>query len=120
MPAAGSSDDNALESLDLDADATAAELGGNYEHLSATQFVIVPEAISRLLPNSSLRSVAIRLDLNERTCACSRCRPAEMAEKEELAERRSTARRSSTIIATQPTSRCATPALGHAGQGRQR
>jgi hypothetical protein len=58
--------DNALESLDLDADATAAELGGNYEHLSATQFVIVPEAISKLLPNPSLRSVAIRLDLNAR------------------------------------------------------
>src|SRR5690606_25451526 len=57
--------DNALESLDLDADSTAAELGGNYEHLSATQFVIVPEAISKLLPNSSLRSVAIGLDLNE-------------------------------------------------------
>ena len=58
--------DNALESLDLDPASTAAEMGGNYEHLSASQFVIVPERISQMMPNSSLRSVAFRMDLNEK------------------------------------------------------
>jgi hypothetical protein len=53
--------DTAAESLDLDADSSAAEAGSTYEHLSASQFVIVPDAISRALPNSSIRSVAIEL-----------------------------------------------------------
>ncbi len=53
-------DDNALESLDLDADSSSSELQSNYEHLSATQFVIVPSAVSMMLPGSSLRSVAMR------------------------------------------------------------
>jgi hypothetical protein len=50
------------DALDLDADASASELAGAYDHLSATQFVIVPAEISRKLPNASLRSVALRLD----------------------------------------------------------
>ena len=55
-------DQASLESLDLSGDSSASELQSSYEHLSATQFVIVPEAISRQLPNASLRSVAFRLD----------------------------------------------------------
>ncbi len=51
--------DNAVESLSLDSDSTAAELSSSYEHLSSSQYIIVPAAISRLLPNSSLRSVAM-------------------------------------------------------------
>ena len=58
--------DSNADTLDLDAGSSAAEVQGNYEHLSSTQFVIVPDAISRMLPNCSLRSVALRLDLNER------------------------------------------------------
>jgi len=54
--------DNAQESLDLDADSSAAELSGTYEHLSSTQFVIVPASVSRMLPNMSLRSVALKLN----------------------------------------------------------
>ena len=77
--------DNALESLDLDADATAAELGGNYEHLSSTQFVIVPEAISVLLPNSTLRSVGIGLNLDAHDLnLLSDEDIAELAQKEDL------------------------------------
>jgi hypothetical protein len=54
-------DDSAVESLDLDADSAASELSaGNYEHLSSTRFVIIPAEVSRLLPNASLRSLAIR------------------------------------------------------------
>jgi ABC-type lipoprotein release transport system permease subunit len=53
--------DTAMESLDLDADATAAELSGSYEHLPATQFAIVPAAVSRMLYNSSLRTIGIGL-----------------------------------------------------------
>lgn len=48
------------DALDLDADETASELAGAYDHLSATQFVIVPAEISKRLPNASLRSVAMR------------------------------------------------------------
>lgn len=80
--------DNALESLDLDADATAAELGGNYEHLSATQFVIIPAELSKILPSSSLRSVAIRLSLTERNdlAMVSDAAIFEMGAKEEVPE----------------------------------
>jgi len=53
--------DTAVESLDLDSDSSASELASVYEHLSSTQYVIVPAAISRQLPNASLRSVALRL-----------------------------------------------------------
>jgi hypothetical protein len=58
--------DNALESLDLDANSGAAELQTVYEHLSASQFVIVPAELSKLLANASLRNVSVRLaDENE-------------------------------------------------------
>src|SRR5690606_21493924 len=49
------------ESLDLDSEDSASELAGAYEHLSATQFVIVPAQISKMLTNASLRSVEMRL-----------------------------------------------------------
>jgi hypothetical protein len=50
------------EDLDLDPEATAGELAGAYEHLPATQFVIVPAEISRMLPNARLRSIGLRLE----------------------------------------------------------
>lgn len=53
--------DNAVESLDLDANSGAAELQTVYEHLSASQFAIVPVELSRVLPNGSLRAVTVRL-----------------------------------------------------------
>jgi ABC-type antimicrobial peptide transport system permease subunit len=54
--------DDEVEALNLDGGASAAELGNAYQHLSSTQYVIVPAAISRLLPNASLRNVGLRLD----------------------------------------------------------
>jgi hypothetical protein len=65
-----SADDNA-ESFDLDAQQSQAELAGVYEHLSARQFVIVPAAISRLLPNATLRSVSFGLSNEEEVKAVS-------------------------------------------------
>ncbi|MFN4242200.1 MAG: FtsX-like permease family protein [Tepidisphaerales bacterium] len=53
--------DTAVESLDLDANSGAAELQTVYEHLSASQFAIVPAELSRILPNGSLRTVTVRL-----------------------------------------------------------
>ncbi len=53
--------DNGAEALGLDNDTTAGELNGAYEHLSSSQFVIVPASVSRMLPNSSLRSIGLRL-----------------------------------------------------------
>jgi len=54
--------DNKSGSFYLDGGVSASELENTYEHLSSTSFVIVPAAISRLLPNASLRSVGIPLD----------------------------------------------------------
>ncbi|HRK29487.1 MAG TPA: hypothetical protein PLD59_00300 [Tepidisphaeraceae bacterium] len=54
-------DDSAAESIDVDPAAAAAEAGGAYEHLPASQFAIVPASVSRRLPNASLRNVAFRL-----------------------------------------------------------
>jgi hypothetical protein len=65
-------DDQALESLDLGGESSASELQSSYEHLSATQFVIVPEAISRQLPNASLRSLAFRLEATPQDLAMLR------------------------------------------------
>lgn len=55
------SDQGGLEGLDLDAGTSMAEVQGNYEHLSATQYAIVPEVISRQLPNWALRSISFKL-----------------------------------------------------------
>jgi ABC-type lipoprotein release transport system permease subunit len=51
------------EALDLDASSSASEAAGSstYEHLSCTQFLVVPFEIAKMLPNSSLRSVAFKL-----------------------------------------------------------
>ncbi|HEX8323079.1 MAG TPA: ABC transporter permease [Tepidisphaeraceae bacterium] len=49
------------DTLDLDADSSAAEAGASYEHLSSTQFAIVPAAVSRGLDNTSLRTIGVRL-----------------------------------------------------------
>jgi ABC-type lipoprotein release transport system permease subunit len=56
------SDVSAAESFSLDANSSGGELGATYEHLPASQFVIVPAAISQLLPNAALRSIAVRVD----------------------------------------------------------
>jgi hypothetical protein len=53
--------DQSLEALDLSADATTGELANAYEHLSAGQFVIVPASLAKMLPDASLRSIAIPL-----------------------------------------------------------
>ncbi len=60
-------DDNAAESLDLDSDSSASELASTYEHLSATQFVIVPSEITKKLPSASLRSLAFDLPIQAST-----------------------------------------------------
>lgn len=52
---------NDAESLDLDANSGTAELQTVYEHLSSSQFAIVPAELSRILPGASLRSVTVRL-----------------------------------------------------------
>lgn len=55
--------DSNADTLDLDADASAAEAGASYEHLPSTQFAIVPAAVSRGLDNTSLRTIGVRLAL---------------------------------------------------------
>ncbi len=56
---------NALESLDLDAEGTASEASNNLEHLSASEFVITSAAVSQMLPSASLHSVGVRFDQQE-------------------------------------------------------
>ena len=53
--------DSNADTLDLDADASAAEAGASYEHLPSTQFAIVPAVVSKGLDNTSLRTVGVRL-----------------------------------------------------------
>jgi ABC-type lipoprotein release transport system permease subunit len=53
---------NAAEQFDLDADSAASELGGTYEHLSSSNFVIVHADVSQMLQNATLRSVAVKLE----------------------------------------------------------
>ncbi len=54
-------DETTGESLDLDSESTSLELGGVYEHLLSSQIAIVPAAVSRMMPNGTLRSLAMRL-----------------------------------------------------------
>jgi ABC-type antimicrobial peptide transport system permease subunit len=54
-------DDTSMQSLDTSGTAGAAEVGMNYEHLSASDFLIVPASLCRQLMNSSLRSLTFRL-----------------------------------------------------------
>ncbi|HSV15070.1 MAG TPA: ABC transporter permease, partial [Tepidisphaeraceae bacterium] len=49
------------DALELSGSASAAEAGSIYEHLPASQMVIVPASVCRTLNNSSLRCVAFRL-----------------------------------------------------------
>jgi len=55
-------EDTAAESLELGGGGVAGEIAGAYEHLSSSQVVIVPAHVSRLLPNASLRTIAVRLN----------------------------------------------------------
>jgi ABC-type lipoprotein release transport system permease subunit len=50
------------DTTDLAGSSSAAEIGTVYEHLVGSQFVIVPADLCKQLFNSSLRSVAFRLD----------------------------------------------------------
>jgi hypothetical protein len=55
--------DAGLEDLDFSADVSTDEVGGGaYEHLSATRFVIVHADVARSMPQSTLRSVAMRTE----------------------------------------------------------
>lgn len=62
----------AVEDVSLDAEDAAAELAGMYEHLSGTQVAIVPAAVSRMLPNASLRAMEIRLADQQEVAEVSR------------------------------------------------
>jgi hypothetical protein len=55
-------DATSVEQFDVDAGSSAEELAGSYEHLSGSQFVIVPATVSQMLHNASLRSVGVKLD----------------------------------------------------------
>src|SRR5439155_24431463 len=48
------SDVSAAEAFAMDAGGAGAEVGATYEHLSSSNFVIVPGDISRMLPNAAL------------------------------------------------------------------
>jgi hypothetical protein len=54
-------EDAGAEDISLDADSGEAELNNSYEHLSATQFAIVPAWMSRLLPNCRLVTLGVKL-----------------------------------------------------------
>ncbi|HEX4124268.1 MAG TPA: FtsX-like permease family protein [Tepidisphaeraceae bacterium] len=54
--------DQSVAALALDSDSTASELSNAYQHLSAGQIVIVPSALARILPDATLRSIAVPLD----------------------------------------------------------
>ncbi|MBC7782483.1 MAG: ABC transporter permease [Burkholderiales bacterium] len=54
-------DGNDANTLDLDANSSAAEASATYEHLPSTQFAIVPAAISKRLENTTLRTVGVRV-----------------------------------------------------------
>ncbi len=53
--------DSNVDTLDLDADSSAAEADASYEHLPATQFGIIPAAIARKLESTTLRTVGVKL-----------------------------------------------------------
>jgi hypothetical protein len=53
-------DDSGADDLSLDSGG-GQELSNNYEHLSASQFAIIPAWVSRLLPNCRLSAVGIKL-----------------------------------------------------------
>ena len=55
------SDANA-ETLSLGGAESAAEADASYEHLSSVDFILIPAAISAMLPEYGLRSVSVRLD----------------------------------------------------------
>ena len=53
--------DTSADTLSVDAATAGAEADAVYEHLSGADFFLVPAAISKLLPQASLRTVSIRL-----------------------------------------------------------
>ncbi|HEY8668576.1 MAG TPA: ABC transporter permease, partial [Tepidisphaeraceae bacterium] len=59
------------EAFSLDADAASSELSGTYEHLSGNQIAVIPASVCRLMPNPSLRSVALRVKDDQEVKAVS-------------------------------------------------
>jgi ABC-type lipoprotein release transport system permease subunit len=53
--------DSGADDLNLDTASGGQELSNSYEHLSASQFAIIPAAISRLLPNCRLSTIGVKL-----------------------------------------------------------
>jgi ABC-type lipoprotein release transport system permease subunit len=53
--------DNGADDLNLDSASGGQELGTNYEHLSASQFAIIPAWVSKLLPNCRLSAIGIKV-----------------------------------------------------------
>jgi hypothetical protein len=53
--------DTNVDTLDLDASSSAAEADATYEHLTSSQFGIIPASISKLLESSSLRTIGVRV-----------------------------------------------------------
>ncbi|MGN6725254.1 MAG: ABC transporter permease, partial [Tepidisphaeraceae bacterium] len=53
--------DSNSDTLDLDADSSAAEAGSSYEHLPATQFAIAPAKALEGLDYTSLKSIGVRV-----------------------------------------------------------
>ena len=53
--------DSGADDLTLDSGTGGQELASNYDHLSATQFAIVPAWVSKMLPNCRLSTIGIKL-----------------------------------------------------------
>ncbi len=53
--------DSGADDLNLDTASGGQEVTANYEHLSATQFAIVPAWVSKLLPNCHLSAIGIKV-----------------------------------------------------------
>jgi ABC-type lipoprotein release transport system permease subunit len=53
--------DSGADDLNLDTASGGQEVSNNYEHLSASQFAIIPAAVAKKLPNCRLSSVGVRV-----------------------------------------------------------
>jgi len=53
--------DTGADDLNLDSTSGGQELNSNYEHLSASDFAIIPAWVSKLLPNSRLSAIGIKV-----------------------------------------------------------
>jgi hypothetical protein len=53
--------DTGADDLNLDTASGGQELANNYEHLSATQFAIIPAAVAKKLPNCHLSAIGVKV-----------------------------------------------------------